>query len=165
MKLDQRQVQHLFLRTGFGASFNDVQKSIGKTPEKLFDEILNDANTPEYIKVFDFQEGIFVKFKAANKEERKAMLKTAREGIMDLNLLWLGQMVRTKGFLREKMTLFWHDHFASDSKNPYFSQRQNNLLRQHALGNFKDLLFAISKDQVMLKYLNNQLLKQHLRCF
>ncbi|MGB0522560.1 MAG: DUF1800 domain-containing protein [Flammeovirgaceae bacterium] len=156
MKLNQRQVQHLYHRAGFGASFSEVKKAIGKSADKLFDELFAPAENPEYIKVFEFQEGLFAKFKDADKEARKAMLKTAREGVIDLNLLWLAQMVRTKGFLREKMTLFWHDHFASESKNPYFAQRQNNLLRQHALGNFRDLLFAISKDQVMLKYLNNQ---------
>lgn len=156
MKLNQRQVQHLFLRAGFGTSLSTIQQQVGKTPEKLVDQLFANSKTPEYIKVFDFQEGLFAKFKDADKTERKAMLKTAREGVIDLNLLWLSQMVRTEGFLREKMTLFWHDHFASETKNPYFAQRQNNLFREHALGSFKDLLFAVSKDQVMLKYLNNQ---------
>lgn len=156
MKLNQRQVQHLFHRAGFGATFTEVQQAIGKTPEKLTDELFTHAQSPEYLKVFEFQEGAFSKLKGASKEERKAMMKTARQGVIDLNLLWLSQMVRTAGFLREKMTLFWHDHFASESKNPFFTQRQNNLLRKHALGSFRDLLFAISKDQVMLKYLNNQ---------
>jgi len=156
MKLNQRQVQHLYLRAGFGASFPQVVKRVGKSPEKLVEALFEEAKRPAYIKVFDPQQGQFAKFMAASKEERKAMLKNAREGIMDLNLLWLSQMAQFKGMLREKMTLFWHDHFASDSKNPYFAQRQNNLFREHALGNFKDLLMAVSKDQVMLKYLNNQ---------
>ena len=54
MKLNQRQVQHLFHRAGFGATFTEVQQAIGKTPEKLTDELFTHAQSPEYLKVFEF---------------------------------------------------------------------------------------------------------------
>jgi len=56
----------------------------------------------------------------------------------------------------EKMTLFWHDHFACYTKNPLFAQDLNNIIRRHALGNFGDMLLTISKSPAMLQYLNNQ---------
>ena len=58
--------------------------------------------------------------------------------------------------LREKMTLFWHDHFACRNSNPRFTQRQNNALRTHALGSFADMLRAVSKDPAMLEFLDNR---------
>jgi uncharacterized protein (DUF1800 family) len=53
------------------------------------------------------------------------------------------------------MTLFWQGHFATNVSQPLLVQVQNNIIRQHALGNFRELLFAIAKDPAMLRYLNN----------
>ena len=65
-------------------------------------------------------------------------------------------MVNTSAPLREKVTLFWHGHFACRSNNPMFAQQLNNIQRKHALGSFKTLLIAVSKAPAMLQYLNNQ---------
>ncbi len=73
----------------------------------------------------------------------------------DLNVGWLQQMVHTDAVLREKMTFFWHGHFACHIRQPYLMQMQNNTLRTHALGKFGDLLMAISKDAAMLNFLDN----------
>ncbi|RYD68844.1 MAG: DUF1800 domain-containing protein, partial [Sphingobacteriales bacterium] len=58
--------------------------------------------------------------------------------------------------LREKMTLFWHGHFACRSNNPMYAQQLNNIQRQHGLGSFRTLLIEVSKSPAMLQYLNNQ---------
>src|SRR3990172_8317711 len=47
--------------------------------------------------------------------------------------------------LREKMTFFWHGHFACRAENPIMAQDLNNIHRKHALGNFRDMLIAVSK--------------------
>ncbi|HMD03114.1 MAG TPA: DUF1800 domain-containing protein [Candidatus Baltobacteraceae bacterium] len=73
-------------------------------------------------------------------------------------LFWLDRMLRTQRPLVEKMTLFWHGHFAtSDRKVPAnFMLAQINLFRSNALGNFRNLLLAVAKDPAMLIWLDNR---------
>lgn len=87
---------------------------------------------------------------------RKALKEQLKQDQALLNTTWIGQMEDRTLVLREKMTLFWHDHFACRIRSPYLAQQQNNTLRTHALGNFRDLLMAVSKDAAMLQFLNNQ---------
>jgi uncharacterized protein (DUF1800 family) len=60
---------------------------------------------------------------------------------------------------QEKMTLFWHGHFATSFEKvqmPYFLWLQNETLRQNALGNFPQLLTAVAEDPAMLDYLDGE---------
>jgi uncharacterized protein (DUF1800 family) len=70
---------------------------------------------------------------------------------------WLDRMVRTSRPLVERMTLVWHDWFAT-SNDGVGSQklmlRQNRLLRSHALGSFEQLLIDVTRDPAMLLWLN-----------
>ena len=77
--------------------------------------------------------------------------------ITDHQTYWLYRMVNTKAPLIEKMTLFWHGHFATS----YASVReiplllkQHELFRERGLGSFRDLVSAIGKDPAMMLYLN-----------
>ena len=75
-----------------------------------------------------------------------------------IQAIWLYRMIFTPHPLRERMTLFWHNHFAtSDAKvqNPLLMQRQNDLLRSQALGDFRALVSAIGKDPAMLIWLDS----------
>lgn len=94
--------------------------------------------------------------KNSSEEGRKKKFQKSRLEIIQLNVAWLKQMASDEVFLREKMTLFWHDHFACRIQIPYLVQQQNNVIRKHALGSFRDLLMAVSKDAAMLQFLNNQ---------
>ena len=70
---------------------------------------------------------------------------------------WLQQMQSSPRLLEERLVWFWHDHFASSVAKvriPYLMWQQHLLLRQHATGNFADLLHAVSKDPAMLWYLD-----------
>jgi uncharacterized protein (DUF1800 family) len=58
--------------------------------------------------------------------------------------------------LLEKMTLFWHGHFACTIKVGMLAAQQLNSIQQHALGNFRDLVLAIARDPSMIRFLNNQ---------
>ena len=73
------------------------------------------------------------------------------------HLWWLDRMVRTRRPLVERMTLVWHDWFAT-SKDGVGSQRlmlnQNKLFRSHFLGSFDALLFAVTRDPAMLLWLS-----------
>jgi uncharacterized protein (DUF1800 family) len=70
---------------------------------------------------------------------------------------WLDRMVRTSRPLVERMTLIWHDWFAT-SNDGVGSQslmlKQNEMFREHALGSFKTLLLDVTKDPAMLLWLN-----------
>ncbi len=88
-----------------------------------------------------------------NKQQRR---KDNREEIRSLNLFWLNEMVASKAQLREKMTLFWHGHFACRVINSFFQQELLHVIRENALGNFGDLLRTVSKSPAMLQFLNNQ---------
>lgn len=83
-------------------------------------------------------------------------LKQKKSELLALNSAWFDQLTDPEAVLREKMAFFWHDHFACRSRNPLLAQQQINTLREHALGSFRDLLMAVSKDPAMLQFLNNQ---------
>ena len=65
-------------------------------------------------------------------------------------------MVNSEAQLREKMSLFWHGHFACRIQNSYFQQELLHTIRTNALGSFADMLKAVSKSPAMLQFLNNQ---------
>ncbi len=70
---------------------------------------------------------------------------------------WANRMLVTKRPLEEKMTLFWHGHFAtSDEKVRDYRKmlKQNQMLREKATGNFRDLLISVAQDPAMLAYLD-----------
>lgn len=73
---------------------------------------------------------------------------------------WIDLMINSEANIREKMTLFWHNHFATKAgivghaKGVYLN---NTLFRMHALGNFKFLVKAVTKDLNMLFFLNGYL--------
>ncbi len=84
--------------------------------------------------------------------KRATLLETRR-----IAYWWANRMVATKRPLEEKMTLFWHGHFATgDEKVQDYRKmiKQNELLRAKATGNFRDLLIAVSQDPAMLAYLD-----------
>ena len=72
------------------------------------------------------------------------------------HLWWLDRMVRTQAPLVERMTLVWHDWFATSKASvpQGLMLRQNALLRRHALGNFEELALDVTKDPAMLLWLN-----------
>ena len=69
-------------------------------------------------------------------------------------LWWLDRMVRTERPLDEKMTLFWHDHFATRDQETPLMLRQNRMLRKRCLGSFPGLLRAVTLDPAMQLFLS-----------
>lgn len=71
---------------------------------------------------------------------------------------WLHRMRHTPAPLVEKMTLFWHGHFATSAAKVRESElmlQQNDLFRRHALGSFAELVRGIARDPAMLLYLDS----------
>jgi hypothetical protein len=69
-------------------------------------------------------------------------------------LWWLDRMVRTTYPLQEKLTLFWHDHFATSEQETPLMLAQNRMLRRRALGSFRDLLDDVTRDPAMQLFLS-----------
>ena len=69
-------------------------------------------------------------------------------------LWWLDRMVRTRRPLEEKLTLFWSDHFATAGQDTPLMLAQNRMLRAHALGSFRGLLGAVTRDPAMQLFLS-----------
>ena len=70
---------------------------------------------------------------------------------------WFTQMIEGPRRIEERLTWFWHDHFATsdrDVKMPYMMYVQHLMLRKHATGNFADLLYEVATDPAMLFYLD-----------
>ena len=75
-----------------------------------------------------------------------------------LGLWWADRMLTTRRPLEEKLTLFWHGHFATGEnkvRDYRMMLRQNTMLREHASGTLRELLIGILKDPAMLVYLDN----------
>src|SRR4029453_12560028 len=75
-----------------------------------------------------------------------------------LGLWWANRMLSTNRPLEEKLTLFWHGHFATGenkTRDYRMMLKQNGMFRAHAAGNLRELLVGILKDPGMLVYLDN----------
>jgi uncharacterized protein (DUF1800 family) len=149
----QKKIQHLYLRTGFGELPSVIKKRQEQPLPQLVDEIFRNSENIENI---DLIPSPLEGDADASNMRILRMLIRSREEVQKLNFHWLYRMTVTKAFLREKMTLFWHNHFATSVPFAYLMQQQNNILRIHALGKFSDMLRAVSKDAAMILYLNNQ---------
>jgi uncharacterized protein (DUF1800 family) len=154
--MDQKQLQHLYLRAGFGETPQTIQSLLRTSREDVVEGLF--VSSREYKNIsylpYPLNEGQYNK--GVNVFQLVGMILRSKAEMEELNGEWLFKMTYTKAVLREKMTLFWHNHFATSAPFAYLMQVQNNTLRKHALGKFSDLLHAISKDPAMIVYLNNQ---------
>ncbi|MCX8526186.1 DUF1800 domain-containing protein [Chryseobacterium formosus] len=150
------QNKHLLSRAGFGMSFsqiedlkNDKNKALIKNlfKEYPFEEVNYD--TPDVVQI-EYTDP------KATADQKRETQKIIQKQNVELNLNFLDQITRSEDQLREKMAFFWHGHFATRVNNPKFNQQLLNIIRKNALGNFKELLFEISKSPAMLNFLNNQ---------
>ena len=89
-------------------------------------------------------------------EQRKLQNEGIRDAFSNMSTAWMERMASSPAQLREKMTLFWHGHFACRVRQPGAALSLHNATRQHALGKFPDLLLAVSQEPAMLQFLNNQ---------
>ncbi len=101
----------------------------------------------------------------AKREAQKKEQREERQRALEAQAWWFRRMLQTQAPLREKMTLFWHDHFATSIqkvKQPVLLVRQNDLFRTQAFGSFRDLTQAILMDPAMLLYLDTQSSKKSM---
>jgi len=160
--MNQKQLQHLYLRAGFGLGYQQQKKLSPKSKIKIVSNLFSDSNhfTPLQI---DFSELEALR-KSYTKNgmqkishiDKMALRKKNRQKGKELNFIWIDRLTTTNEILREKMTLFWANVFVCKDNNTWHIQHYNNTLRKYALGDFGDFVKAISKEPSMNKYLNNK---------
>ena len=158
--------QHLLWRAGFGPMAENAADLDNVSSKQLWQLLVKTSvKKPDKIEVAQnladgLYKGIMDVAKMDNPEARKEQQKRrraqSRDDLKNLNIRWLDEMINSEAQLREKMSLFWHGHFACRVINSFFQQELIHTVRENALGNFKDLLIAVSKSPSMLQFLNNQ---------
>ncbi|MCL7752359.1 DUF1800 domain-containing protein [Polaribacter sp. Z022] len=147
-------IKHLYNRIGFGITPKEVKRLSKKSKKKVINELFSSSNTTTNLSVdISFLEGINYK---DYKKRRRELQKISRNKVKEFSFAWFERLNNPTEILREKMTLFWANHFVCESKNILFVDSYNNLLRKNALGNFRDFTKKISKEAAMLGYLNNK---------
>jgi uncharacterized protein (DUF1800 family) len=140
---ERSRIAHLLRRAGFGASPAELDAAVTRGFDATLDQLLmpqddHDA-ADDMLSQIDFD-----------------LTKPA-----DAQRWWLVRMRYTSRPLVEKMALFWHGHFATGlskvgARNLDLMRQQNDLFRTQGLGNFQDLLLAVSKDPAMLIWLDGR---------
>lgn len=160
VQLTASQARHLLVRTGFAPDQAEVNVLAGQSAQQAVVELVRKALAakPLYPAPAFVAQPPPIPYKfLKNKEEQQAMRQQQlREGL-ELKTWWMREMIESPAPLEERMTLFWHNHFATSQQKVVSSQamwRQHQLLRTHALGNFRTLLHAVAKDPAMLVYLD-----------
>jgi uncharacterized protein (DUF1800 family) len=164
-----RQIEHLLRRAGFGARPDELTiygaMSIGQAVNALVDY----GSIPDGVDDLIGKPG-YVGMTVNGQFLPQGNINHARQR-------WLFRMVHSDRPLQEKMTLFWHNHFATGytkiagalgaaeasrylaakaTEDPGAVHGQIEMLRESALGSFKDILLAIAKDTAMLVWLDGR---------
>ena len=133
---------HLFRRAAFGAAWDRIEQGANASPDALVDELLTGGETTQFEEDFNrLQKGVLT---SGQPDQLKA--------------LWMYRLLHSPHPLRERMTLFWHDHFATSNakvNNVRLMQRQNAIFRRYALGHFGEMLQEITRDPAMILWLDD----------
>ena len=147
---------HLLLRAGFGADLSQIKNSEKQSLTQIWKNLAADYPFVPLQLKDDSEDFDYQKVAKLNAEEKKEVQRKNRKNNLEINLKFLKQMVHSEDQLREKMAFFWNGHFATRVVNSIFNLQLLNTIREKSLGNFGDLLKAVSQSPAMLQFLNNQ---------
>ena len=157
------QVAHLLKRTLFAATVQDITYFGSRTMSQAVDELLQPAAAPQTVPLNNYGAD------PTGVASWQTWINTGIlyvDQVMNANRLtslqcwWIGQLLNPGRSIQEKMTLFWHNHFAMDATQHFGDiparlwYNQYLTLRQYALGSFTQLVKAITLDPAMLIFLN-----------
>ncbi|HEX6813639.1 MAG TPA: DUF1800 domain-containing protein [Planctomycetota bacterium] len=138
-------VHHLHWRASFGATWDELRSGVERGPDAVLTTLL--AGTREL---------------GVPQRASDLLLTLQRSAFTSASIrrheaVWFWRMLLSADPLGERLTLMWHDHFATSYEkvaNPTFMANQNAALREHARGSFRDLLPAIVKQPALLLWLD-----------
>ena len=144
---NEKKIKHLYARAGFGLSPCQLSKKSRLSVENAVKDLFKNCRKVKAVKIPYYNMPTAEDYKNMDKAEKKKQRKELQRLTGEINLNWMRQMISDDyNPLQEKMTLFWHGHFACESKRFDFAGRQINTIRQYALGNFRDLVFRVLLD-------------------
>jgi uncharacterized protein (DUF1800 family) len=155
-------------RAGFGGTPDEIKAFCELGMDRAVELVLNGPDDsaqfprPAWAKpenVLQFRQEIMMLPADQQFQVRREKFKQYRQQDLELIVWWLNRMRYTPNPYREKMTLFWHGHFATSMvkvREGYLMWQQNELLRQHAFGNFGLMVKGISRDPAMLVWLDTR---------
>ena len=162
--------EHLLRRAGFGARPDELDRYRRMSFPEAVETLLNYERIPDNVDDNIRQPG-YAQILISSRDSQ------AITTITDAQQRWLFRMIHTNRPLQEKMTLFWHNHFATaytklagilgpalatqymaakPGDNSGGVRGQIEMLRDNALGNFQTLLVEIAKDTAMLIWLDGR---------
>lgn len=139
---------HLYRRAAFGASWPELEKAVKQGLEQTITTLFQGGAGQE-------------PFEKQTAEMKDTVIIGQTEELM--RAWWLYRLLATPHPLREKMTLCWHNHFATSNNkvnNIRHMLGQNELIRKHALSNFGTMIQEMSKDPAMMVWLDTNLNKK-----
>lgn len=164
----KNEVIHLLKRAMFGAKKADIDYFANRTLNQTVDELLNPlapnpqppvkeyttATNPGVVPDSNILQGSTwvndINSDGSVQGQRRASYKK----------WWTGVLVNQDRSIREKLIFLWIDHFGNEASivgNANWIFKQHEFIRQNCLGNFKQMVKAISTDMAMLRYLNGYL--------
>jgi uncharacterized protein (DUF1800 family) len=149
-----RRAGHLLRRAAYGCTWQELQAALSVGPQKVVDALLSQTQLPAAPGDWASQDPLYPYDNAA--------VSQYASWLRQLQEWWVSLMLQPSNMLREKMVLFWHNHFVSDYPTVHVTQylyTQNQLFREFAFGDFRELTKRITIDNAMLVYLDGGLSK------
>lgn len=149
---DVRAAGHLLRRTLFEPRKADITTALQLTPAQVVDRLFRPIPLPPEPSWIDE-----LPQRPTTPEAAQAYLALLRQRSRDMQNDWITQMATSDFSIREKMVLFWHNHFTTSLQVinlPQYMFRQIKLFRLHVTGDFKKLTKDITTDAAMLLYLD-----------
>ncbi len=167
-----RLAAHLLRRAGFGGTGQQVRSLASMPVASAVDSLIDFPSTaalPQPDDIYDPRQAIRNDFGGAIRAmmgddmQRRQLLKEIRKqertSLISLQNWWLNRMLTTPAPLQEKMALYFHGHFTTAAIQkgvvPQMVYDQNQLFRNNALGNLRELTWQVSIDPAMMLYLDN----------
>jgi len=150
-----QRAQHLFRRIGFDTNLTTLQDALEDNPADIVDQVINTSiiqlitTPPEWA---DWNIGDYYNYETGDLD-----FGLLYGHLAEWKLTWANEMLNSTKAFREKMALFWSNHFVTEFESYQCTPamyRYHKLLQQHAVGNFKDFVYDIGLTPAMLFYLN-----------
>ncbi|HEX5268022.1 MAG TPA: DUF1800 domain-containing protein [Acidimicrobiales bacterium] len=153
-------IAHLFRRTGFGALPRQLDALTPAGYESAVDHLLDvTAGDPGTDRIPDPAVSSSVSW-SSDTNTRALQTKQVAQEETTLRQWWMTRMAAAERPLAEKMTLYWHGHFATGIDKVQYAGlmlTQNKLFRRQGLASFPDLTINVAKDPAMLIWLDTRL--------
>jgi uncharacterized protein (DUF1800 family) len=144
---DLKWAGHLYRRAAFGATWDELQASVQDGLDATLDKLLTGGpGQADFDQLMD------------ELAPDVSAYQPGDDSAGGLQGWWLYRMIHTLFPFQERMTLFWHNHFATSIvkvRQPVLMRRQNQTLRKHALEKFRPFVLAMSRDPAMLLWLDS----------